>query len=130
MSNLNRVTLIGRAGNTPEKRATSTGSEVSNFSIATTEKYKNKAGGKEESTEWHNAVAWNKICDYVTKYINKGDLVYIEGALKYSKYTNKEGIEKSKTEILCSSVKLLSSSKKIENGEVRLPEFLEESFPF
>lgn len=88
MSNLNKATLIGHAGRDPEMNATRDGREVANFSIATTEKWTDKATGeKKEETTWHNIVAFGRLAEIVGQYVTKGKAIYVEGKIKHEKYT-------------------------------------------
>lgn len=102
VSSLNKVTLIGNLGRNPEIRATQDGKEVANFSIATSESWKDKATGeRREKTEWHRVVIFSQpLVNLVKNYIKKGSKVYIEGALHTRKWTDASGIEKYTTEVI------------------------------
>lgn len=107
---LNKVTLIGRLGKDPELRNTNAGS-VCNFSIATSEKYKDKSTGEtKEKTEWHNIVSWNKTADVAGKYLHKGDLVYVEGKIQTRSW-EKDGVTRYTTEIVIFELKMLSTKR-------------------
>ena len=99
---LNKVQLIGNLGRDPEIRSMSSGSRVANFSIATTESWKDKSTGeKKEQTEWHNICVFGKLVDVIEKYVKKGSKVYISGSLKTRKWTDEaSGEDKYKTEIV------------------------------
>jgi len=101
-SSLNKVELIGRLGKDPEVKNLSNGSAVANFSVATSESWKDKRSGeKQEKTEWHNIVVWNeKTIEFVEKYLNKGDLVRIEGKIQTRKWEDQDGKERYTTEIV------------------------------
>ena len=101
-SSLNKVELIGRLGKDPEIKNLSNGSSVANFSVATSESWKDKRSGeKQEKTEWHNIVVWNeKTIEFVEKYLNKGDLVRIEGKIQTRKWEDKDGQDRYSTEIV------------------------------
>lgn len=101
-SSLNKVELIGRLGKDPEVRNLSNGSSVANFSVATSEKWKDKRSGEmQEKTEWHNIVVWNeKTIEFVEKYLNKGDLVRIEGKIQTRKWEDQDGKDRYATEIV------------------------------
>jgi single-strand DNA-binding protein len=101
-SSLNRVELIGRLGKDPEIRNLQNGSAVANFSVATSESWKDKRSGeKVEKTEWHRIVVWNeKTIEFVEKYLAKGDLVRIEGKLQTREWEDQEGQKKYSTEIV------------------------------
>lgn len=99
MASLNKVMLIGNLGKDPDIRYTEGGTAVANFSLATAEKYKNKAGDYEEKTEWHNITAWGKLAEICGDYLAKGKQVYIEGRLETRKWTDKEGNDRYTTGI-------------------------------
>ena len=82
MSGLNKVTLVGHLGADPELRHTSNGTAVANFNIATTEKFTDKSGQKQERTEWHRIVTWSKLAEICGEYLKKGKQVYLEGRLQ------------------------------------------------
>jgi len=108
---LNEVRLIGNVGKDPEVRYVSDGVQVVRFSLATTDRYKNRAGKQIEETEWHNIVAWRRLAEIVEKYVEKGRQICVLGKLKTNKYTDKEGIVRYKTEIVASRILLLGSRK-------------------
>jgi single-strand DNA-binding protein len=101
-SSLNKVELIGRLGKDPEVKNLTNGSAVANFSVATSEKWKDKRSGEmQEKTEWHNIVVWNeKTIEFVQKYLNKGDLVRIEGKIQTRKWEDQDGKGRYSTEIV------------------------------
>ena len=102
MSSLNKVTLIGNLGKDPEIRTTGDGKEIANFSIATSETWKDKTTGeKKDKTEWHRLVCFNEGLTRVIKsYVKKGSKIYIEGQLQTRKWTNQEGQEVYTTEVI------------------------------
>lgn len=106
---LNKVLLIGRLGRDPEMRYTASGQPVANFSIATDETYTSKDGQKVEKTEWHRIVVWGKQAEFCGNYLAKGRLVYIEGKLETRKWQDKEGMERTTTEIRADRVVGLDS---------------------
>ena len=99
---LNKVTLIGNVGQDPEIRSTQDGRELANFSLATTENWKDKNTGERQSkTEWHRIVVFSQgLVGVIKNYVKKGSKLYIEGALQTRKWTDKSGIEKYTTEIV------------------------------
>lgn len=107
MSSVNKVVLIGRTGQLPEVKQVN-GTTVAKFSLATSENWKDKDGNKKEATEWHNIVIWGKLCDVVQKYVKKGDLLYVEGSIKYGKY-EKDGVTHNTTDIKVTELKMLGS---------------------
>ena len=98
MSSVNKVILLGNVGKDPEVRETNGGS-VANLKLATSEKYTDKNGQKQENTEWHSLVVYGKLADVVSKYVNKGDKLYVEGAITTKKWKDKEGNDRYTTEI-------------------------------
>lgn len=104
---LNQVQIIGRLGQDPEVREVQ-GNLVANFSIATTEKWKDKNSGEPmEHTEWHRVAVWGRLAEIVEQYVFKGSLIYISGKLKTSKYTDANGVEKYSTTIDADTMKML-----------------------
>jgi single-strand DNA-binding protein len=99
---LNKVTLIGRLGKDPEVKNLTNGSAVANFSVATSEKWKDKRSGEmQEKTEWHNIVVWNeKTIEFIEKWLKKGDLVYLEGKIQTRKWEDSDGKDRYSTEIV------------------------------
>ncbi len=109
MGSLNKVMLIGRLGSDPEKKVTQSGSSVCSFSLATTESYKDQQGKKQEKTEWHRIVLWNRLADLAEQYLAKGKQVYIEGSLGTNEWTDKDGNKRSTTEIKGQTLQFLES---------------------
>ncbi|HKJ06594.1 MAG TPA: single-stranded DNA-binding protein [Flavobacteriaceae bacterium] len=110
MNNLrNKVQLIGHLGNNPEIIELESGKKLAKFSLATNEVYKNNEGERVTNTEWHNVVAWNKNAEIIEKYFEKGKEVAVEGKLTSRNYTDKEGIKRYVTEVVCNDFLLLGS---------------------
>jgi len=109
MSSLNKVMLIGRLGKDPEIRYTQDGTQVANFSLATSEFSSDKAGGRQERTEWHNIVAWNKLADLAKRFLTKGRQVYVEGRLRTREWNDRDGNKRRTTEIVINQMVLLGS---------------------
>lgn len=101
---VNKVMIIGRVGQTPQVRTVGE-NKVANFTVATTEKYKDR-----EDTEWHNIAVWGKLADVVEKWVDKGMMVYVEGKIKTEKYT-KDGQDKFVVRIMASSLQMLSKKE-------------------
>jgi single-strand DNA-binding protein len=109
MSGVNKVILIGRLGKDPEVRNLENGVSVANFTMATSESYKDRTTGeKKEATEWHNVVLWRGLAEISQKYLHKGDLVYIEGKLRTRSW-EKEGVTRYTTEIVADNMTMLGS---------------------
>lgn len=100
MASVNKVILIGNLGKDPELKYTPSGAAVTNFSIATTERWKDKEGNSQERTEWHNIVLWNRQAEIAKEYLSKGSPVYIEGRLQHRSYDDKEGNKRYITEVV------------------------------
>lgn len=112
MSSLNKAMLIGNLGKDPEAKSLDNGKTVCNFSIATSETWKDKnSGEKKEKTEWHNIVAFDKLGDVCATYLKKGTKIYIEGKIQTRKWTDKNGVDRYTTEIIASEMKMLSSKQ-------------------
>ena len=98
---VNKVILVGNLGQDPESRSMPSGGEVVNFSVATSENWKDRDGNKQERTEWHRIVIWNENLGRVAKqYLKKGSKVYLEGQLQTRKWTDQSGQDKYSTEIV------------------------------
>ena len=108
MASVNKVILVGNTGRDPEVRYMPNGEAVANFSIATTENWKDKAGVKQEKTEWHNIVMYRKLAEIAGEYLKKGKPVYIEGKLQTRKW-EKDGVTRYSTEIIADSMQLLGN---------------------
>jgi single-strand DNA-binding protein len=117
MASVNKVILVGNLGRDPEVRFTTSGDAVANLAVATTEKWKDKNGDRQEKTEWHRVTVWGKTAEHCGEWLAKGDSVYVEGALETRKYTDKEGVEKYATEIKARTVQFLKVKKSREPGE-------------
>lgn len=108
MSGVNKAILIGRLGKDPEVRNLENGVSVANFSIATTEVYRDKTTNeKKEITEWHNIVLWRGLADIAAKYLHKGDMVYIEGKLRTRSW-EKDNVTRYTTEIVGDNMTMLT----------------------
>jgi single-strand DNA-binding protein len=108
MASLNKVMLIGNLGKDPEVRYTAGGTAVASFSLATSEKFKNKNGEWEEKTEWHNITLWARLAEIAGEYLAKGKTVYIEGRLQTRKWQDKDGKDRYTTEIVGEKMQMLS----------------------
>lgn len=107
MASVNKAILIGNLGADPELRYTPGGQAVASFSMATTEKFKNKEGEQQERTEWHNIVCWRRTAEIANEYLKKGSPVYIEGRIQYRSYEDKDGIKRYRTDIVAQRLQLL-----------------------
>lgn len=122
MTGVNKVILIGNLGRDPEVRTFEDGTKVANFSLATTETYKNKEGNKIDQTEWHRIVLWRGLADVAERYLRKGNSIYVEGKIVTRKYTDKDGVERSITEIVGDNMTMLGGPKREDTGYSAPPE--------
>ena len=111
MAGINKVILVGNLGKDPEVRHLEGGASVANFTLATTESYKDKTGNRTEQTEWHNIVVWRGLADVAEKYLKKGMTIYLEGKIRSRSWDDKEGIKRYTTEIVADTFTILSSKK-------------------
>ncbi|MBS1154214.1 MAG: single-stranded DNA-binding protein [Proteobacteria bacterium] len=108
MASLNKVLLIGNLGRDPENRFMPSGGAVCNFSIATTDRFTDKSGQKQERTEWHNIVMYGKLAEIASQYLKKGSAVYVEGRLQTRKWQDKNtGADRYTTEIIADQMQML-----------------------
>ena len=117
MASVNKVILIGNLGKDPEVRYAPSGSAICNITLATSRQWKDKTSGeKQEETEWHRVVFYDRLAEIAGEYLKKGRPVYVEGRLKTRKWTDKEGVEKYTTEIVASEMQLLGSREGMGEG--------------
>lgn len=120
ISGVNKVILIGNLGKKPELSHTDGGRPVANFSVATSESYINKNGEEVNSVEWHKITAWGRLGEIAAEYLKKGSKVYVEGKIRTSKFTKKDGTAGYSTSIIASTIQFLSSPRTNEgDGEDR-----------
>jgi len=104
---VNKVILVGNLGKDPELRYTPSGAAVATFSLATSERYKDRDGNSQEKTEWHNIVAWRQLAEICGKYLHKGRQVYIEGRIQTRSYDDRDGNKRYITEIVADQMQML-----------------------
>jgi single-strand DNA-binding protein len=110
MASVNKVILVGNLGRDPETRYSTDGAAITNVSLATTDTWKDKGSGeKQERTEWHRVVFFNRLAEIAGEYLKKGSQIYIEGALRTRKWQDKEGQERYTTEIVADKMQMLGS---------------------
>ena len=120
---LNKVMLIGNVGRDPEVRylegnqGAANATKVASFTLATTERYRDRNGETRENTEWHNIVAWRNSADLAEKYIRKGTQVYIEGKLRTRSWNDPQGVKKYTTEVVVDNIQLLGRKSDNPAGE-------------
>lgn len=107
---VNKVILIGNLGQDPEIKSTANGASIANFSVATSESWKDKATGQQqERTEWHRVVAFNRLAEIIGQYVKKGSKIYIEGSLRTRKWQDQNGQDRYTTEIVANEMQMLDS---------------------
>lgn len=122
---VNRVTLVGRLGAEPEVRQTPNGSDVANLSVATKKRWVDKAGAVQERTTWHKCVCWAQMAQMAAQILAKGSLVYLDGELVQSEYTDRDGNPRQRTEVRVDQFVAMESGKDRaaygKGGPVRTP---------
>ena len=103
-TSVNKVILVGRLGKNPEGRYTASGRSTAYFSLATDESWIDNNKQKHEITEWHNVLSWDKTADFVTQFLKKGQLVYVEGKIRSSNWVDKDGVSRKKFDILSNQI--------------------------
>jgi single-strand DNA-binding protein len=117
---VNKVILVGRLGRDPELKYTASGTPFCRFSMATDDSWNDKGTGeRQERTEWHNIVAWDRLAEICNQYLTKGKLVYIEGSLQTREWDDQEGNKKKTTEIRARDMVMLGSSGEGAGGGQR-----------
>jgi len=123
MASVNKVILIGRLGKDPDVRYTQSGTAVANFSIATSEEWKDKnTGQKQSKTEWHRIVAWRKLAELCSEYLQKGSEVYIEGSLQTKEWETNDGQKRRTTEVLAHNIQFIIGSRDQQNRQETVAE--------
>ncbi|HET9055062.1 MAG TPA: single-stranded DNA-binding protein [Cyclobacteriaceae bacterium] len=111
MAGVNKAILVGRLGKDPEVRNLENGAAVANFTMATSETYKDRVTGeKKEITDWHNIVLWRGLAEIAQKYLHKGDMVYIEGKIRTRSW-EKDGVTRYITEVIGDNMTMLSTQR-------------------
>jgi len=113
---INKVILVGNLGKDPEIRHSASGAAIANITVATSDNWKDKqTGEKQERTEWHRVVFFNRLAEVVGEYLKKGSQVYIEGRLQTRKWTDKDGQDRYTTEIVANEMQMLGSRSGAQN---------------
>jgi len=115
---VNKVILIGNLGSDPELRYTQSGTAVAKFRIATSEKFTDKSGAKQERTEWHRVVAWGKLAEVCGQYLSKGKQVYIEGKIR-TEVWEQDGVKRYSYEIVADTMRMLSNGNGASAGQTQ-----------
>ena len=106
---VNKVILVGNLGRDPESRSLPSGQPVTNFSVATSRRYKDREGNRKDETEWHNIVCFGKQAEIAAQYLTKGKMVFIEGRIQTRSWEDKEGKKQYRTEIICENFQMLGA---------------------
>ena len=151
MASVNKVILIGNLGADPEIRCAGNGDAICNLRLATSETWIDKSTGeKKESTEWHRVVLFRKLAEVADRYLKKGSRIYVEGKIKSRRWQDKEGVERTSTEIEAVAMNMLDGKPALDFGATsrvaptdnqrtvpkadrameRMPEFLDDTIPF
>ncbi|NLW32277.1 MAG: single-stranded DNA-binding protein [Fibrobacter sp.] len=109
MIGINKAILIGNLGKDPELRYTPAGQPVASFTLATTERWTDRNGQRQDRTEWHNIVAWGKLAELVNQYLKKGRSAYVEGRITTRSWDDRDGNKKYRTEIVANQIQFLGS---------------------
>ncbi len=121
MAGVNKVILIGNLGKDPEIKTLESGVKVANFSMATTEVYKNKDGVRNDITEWHNIVLWRGLAELAESYLKKGNQIYLEGRIRTRQWEDKDGNKRYTTEIMGDNLTFLGGGKDSSNTASEQP---------
>ena len=114
---INKVILVGHLGQDPDTKYTQSGTTVTRISLATTASHKDKEGNVQERTDWHRVRFFGKLAEIAKEYLCKGSQVYIEGEIRYDKYTDKDGIEKYTTDIVANEMQMLGGNGRDDNRQ-------------
>lgn len=132
---MNKALILGNLGKDPELRYTKTGDPVCTFNVATSQKWKDKAGKAQEKTEWHRIVVWKKLAELCGQYLHKGATVLVEGEINYRSYEKEDGQKQYITEIKAMTVRFIKTDKQhteADQGgeEVPPPAAVDDNLPF
>lgn len=121
MASVNKVIILGHVGSDPEIRTTNGGTTVAGIAVATSRRYKDQSGERQEETEWHKVSLFGRLGEIVQSYVTKGSLIYVEGRLRTRSYTDKNNVERYVTEIIAESLQLMPKGEKSpsNNGSSR-----------
>ncbi|WP_311514817.1 single-stranded DNA-binding protein [Oligella urethralis] len=120
---VNKVILVGRLGADPDIRATASGMQVANLSLATNHVSKDKDGNKDSQTEWHKVIFFGRQAEVCAQYLRKGSQIYVEGRIQTRKYTDRDGIERYQTEVVGERMQMLGGRDAQQDDKEPLPEW-------
>ena len=119
MASVNKVILVGNLGRDPEVRYTQSGTPVANFTLATTDRWNDQSGEKQERTEWHRIVVWGKQAEIAGEYLRKGKQIFVEGSLQTREWTDRDGNKRYTTEVKAMNFQMLGRRGDAEPAERR-----------
>jgi single-strand DNA-binding protein len=129
MASINKVILIGNLGQDPELRYTQGGKAVASFSIATTERFSSRDGDRQERTEWHRIVTWERTAENCARFLSKGRSCFVEGRLQTREWEDKDGIKRRTTEVVAQNVQFLGGPRADVGSAEGLSDSPEEGSP-
>lgn len=129
MSGINKAIIVGNLGQDPELKYLPNGDAVCNFTVATSESWKDRDGNQQERTEWHRIVAFRRLAEICGEYLKKGKQVYIEGRIQTRSWEDKDGVKRYTTEIVANQMQMLGRRDEETGGEVTSPPPDESSVP-
>jgi len=136
-NSVNKVMLVGHVGAKPEVRYTNSGSAVANFNLATNEQWVDNDGNRQDRTDWHRVVAWRQQAEFCEQYVDKGQLLYVEGKLQTRSWEDKNGAKRYMTEVVADTLTMLggrgdagSGSQQPSNAAEPEPEDELDDLPF
>lgn len=130
---MNKAILIGHVGKKPEIKNTQTGGILATFSLATTERWRDKQGTKQERTEWHNVTAFGRTAEVIAEYVKKGDKLAIEGRIQTDKWMAEDGTNRYSTKIILDKMEMLGGAKakpQQQDNFAPQPDFVDDDIPF
>ena len=116
---INKIIIVGNLGNDPEVKYSAGGTAVTKCSIATSSNWKDKDGNQQERTEWHRVTFFGKLGEIAGEYLRKGSQVYIEGSIRYDKYTGQDGVERYTTDIIADQMQMVGGRGESRDGAPR-----------
>ncbi|MBO73127.1 MAG: single-stranded DNA-binding protein [Flavobacteriales bacterium] len=117
MAGVNKVILVGNLGKDPEVKYLENGTEVANFTVATSESYKDKEGRRIDQTEWHNVVVWRKLAEIAETYLKKGSQIYLEGKLRTRSWEDQQGNKRYATEVVADTFTMLGKKEESQSSQ-------------
>tara|TARA_B100001540_G_C15572601_1_gene535661 strand:+ start:58 stop:495 length:438 start_codon:yes stop_codon:yes gene_type:complete len=117
MAGVNKVILVGNLGKDPEVKYLENGTAVANFTVATSESYKDKEGKRIDQTEWHNVVVWRKLAEIAETYLKKGSQIYLEGKLRTRSWEDQQGNKRYTTEVVADTFTMLGKKEESQSSQ-------------